>query len=156
MRKTMCALLAMLLILCSSYIIGGILFFLAKSPVMVYISLFFYAQGMGSTFSFCLLFFAQLGRNPQETAAISGIAQCGGYVISSVGPVLMGALADLTGAWTWPVVFLLIILGCASVIRRNDMQLFRGSHHLTDELVSPYSRLTGRRGQVPSSTSIWA
>lgn len=100
------------------YIFGGILFFLATGPALVYISLLLYAQGMGSTFSFCLLFFAQKGRNPRETAAISGIAQCGGYVLSSVGPVLMGALADLTGAWKYSMLFLIIIqlIACATGI----------------------------------------
>lgn len=100
----------MLIILGTCYVIGGVLFYFAVSPVMVYISFLLFAQGMGSTFSFCLLFFAQMGRNPQETASISGIAQSGGYVVSAIGPVLMGALADISGAWNWPVIFLLAML----------------------------------------------
>lgn len=100
----------MLLILGLCYLAGGSLFYFAKTPGMIYISLTLYAMGMGSTFSFCLLFFAQMGRNPRETAAISGIAQCGGYVISAVGPVLMGALADRTGAWEYSMIFLIVML----------------------------------------------
>ncbi len=100
----------MLTILGISYLIGGVLFYFAQSPAMVYISLLFYAQGMGSTFSFCLLFFAEKGRNPRETAAISGIAQSSGYVLSAIGPVLMGALADLSGTWQYSMLFLLAML----------------------------------------------
>ena len=103
----------MLAILGTFYLVGGILFYAAHSPVMIYVSLLVYAQGMGCTFSFCLLFFAQLGRNPAETAAISGIAQSAGYVISAVGPVLMGALADWSGAWDYSMMFLILMLAIA-------------------------------------------
>lgn len=107
-----------LIILSVCYAVGGILFYFAKEPVLVYISLTFYAQGMGSTFSFAFLFFAQQGRNPRETALISGIVQSGGYVIAAVGPVLMGALADRTGVWTYSVIFLIafIFIACTAGI----------------------------------------
>ena len=112
-----------LTILSVSYFAGGILFYFVEDPVLVYISLFLYAQGMGSTFSFAFLFFAQMGRSPGETALISGIVQSGGYVLAAVGPVLMGALADITGAWHYPVIFLIItiVIACtAGVISSKE------------------------------------
>lgn len=105
----------MLAILGSCYLGGGILFYFAQSAPSIYLSLLIYAQGMGCTFSFCLLFFAQMGRNPAETAAISGIAQSAGYVLAAVGPVLMGALADWSGDWKYPMIFLIIMLALALV-----------------------------------------
>ena len=105
----------MLIILSVCYFIGGVLFYFAADPVMVYISLAFYAQGMGCTFSFAFLFFAKQGRNPGETALISGIVQSGGYVIAAVGPVLMGALADAAGSWQNSVLFLISFIIAAGI-----------------------------------------
>ena len=100
----------MMIILGICYIAGGVMFHFAQSPAAVYVSLIMYAQGMGSTFSFALLFFAQMGRDPAETAAISGVAQSGGYVIAAIGPVFMGALADMSGNWQNSMIFLVIML----------------------------------------------
>ena len=100
----------MMVILGSLYLAGCLLYCFAPNLPLIYLALALYAQGMGSTFSFCLLFFARMGRNAEETAALSGIAQSGGYVVAAVGPVLMGALADISGAWNQPMVFLLVIL----------------------------------------------
>lgn len=97
------------------YITGALMFYFSSNPVMIYLSFVLYAQGMGSTFSFCLLFFAQLGRNPAETAAISGIAQSAGYVLSAIGPVFMGALADMSGAWDLSMLFMVIMIAVTFV-----------------------------------------
>jgi CP family cyanate transporter-like MFS transporter len=32
-----------------------------------------------------------------------------GYLIASTGPALVGAVRDLTGGWTWPIIVLLVL-----------------------------------------------
>jgi MFS transporter, CP family, cyanate transporter len=38
------------------------------------------------------------------------VAQCLGYLLAAAGPFLLGAVHDLTGGWTWPVISLLVLL----------------------------------------------
>jgi CP family cyanate transporter-like MFS transporter len=43
-------------------------------------------------------------------ARLGGVAQCLGYLLAAAGPPLLGALRDVTGGWTWPLVVLLLAL----------------------------------------------
>ena len=49
-------------------------------------------------------------RTPDGTAALSGFTQSLGYLIAAVGPFVVGALYDATGAWTAPLWLLLILV----------------------------------------------
>jgi cyanate permease len=42
-------------------------------------------------------------------AALSGMAQSGGYLLASTGPLAMGLLYTATGGWTVPLLFLLAV-----------------------------------------------
>ncbi|HEU4808138.1 MAG TPA: MFS transporter [Homoserinimonas sp.] len=46
-------------------------------------------------------------RTPHGAIALSGFAQGVGYLIGSLGPLLLGVLHELTGGWTVPILFLL-------------------------------------------------
>ncbi len=100
----------MLVVLNALYLVGGALYYLGQERWMVYLGMLMLAQGMGCGFSFCILFYSLRTRTAVEAATLSGIAQCGGYLLAAVGPVLMGKLADYTGAWDLPVLFLGIML----------------------------------------------
>jgi CP family cyanate transporter-like MFS transporter len=68
--------------------------------------------GQGACFSLALTFFALRAPDPQHAAALSGMAQSVGYLLSAGGPFLFGVLRDATGAWTVPLALLLAITAC--------------------------------------------
>lgn len=47
-------------------------------------------------------------RDLHVTTQVSGFTQSMGYLASAVGPLLVGVLFEVTGAWTAPLVFLLV------------------------------------------------
>src|SRR5699024_4126040 len=63
----------------------------------------------GSAFSLSMMFFTLRTRDGQEAAELSGMAQSFGYLLAAVGPVLVGALHDITGGWVMPLTLLIII-----------------------------------------------
>ncbi|MFB9860445.1 CynX/NimT family MFS transporter [Salinicoccus siamensis] len=74
----------------------------------------------GSAFSLSMMFFTLRTKDGKEAAALSGMAQSFGYLLAAVGPVLVGALHDITGGWTLPLTLLIalaviiLIVGTAS------------------------------------------
>ena len=68
--------------------------------------------GQGACFSLALTFFALRAPDPQHAAALSGMAQSVGYLLSAAGPFLFGLLRDATGAWKVPLALLLAITVC--------------------------------------------
>ncbi len=70
--------------------------------------------GAGSTaFTWVLAMIAQHSRTPAGTVALSGFVQGVGYLIAALGPFGTGALHDLTGAWTVPI---LVLIGFGALI----------------------------------------
>lgn len=64
--------------------------------------------GQGAAFGLALTLIGLRSADAASTAQLSGMAQCAGYLIAAVGPVGVGVMYDVTGAWTVPVVFLLV------------------------------------------------
>ncbi|GAA5117085.1 CynX/NimT family MFS transporter [Pseudonocardia adelaidensis] len=63
-----------------------------------------------------------------HAAQLSGMAQSAGYVLAAAGPFVMGALRDLTGGWTVPLVLLIALLavqGTAGVLAGRDRHVRR-------------------------------
>ncbi|KQL56957.1 MULTISPECIES: CynX/NimT family MFS transporter [Bacillaceae] len=63
----------------------------------------------GSAFSLSMMFFTLRSKNGKEAAELSGMAQSFGYLLAAVGPVLVGALHDMTDGWTAPLLLLILI-----------------------------------------------
>jgi CP family cyanate transporter-like MFS transporter len=63
----------------------------------------------GSFLSLGLTFFVVRARDAAHTAALSGMAQSGGYLLAAAGPAGAGALHDLSGGWTVPLWTLLAV-----------------------------------------------
>lgn len=55
--------------------------------------------GQGASLVVALALIAMRGRTAAETVRLSGFAQSIGYLIASLGPLLFGALYQLTGAY---------------------------------------------------------
>lgn len=67
--------------------------------------------GAGVGFTLVLTLFVLRARDVPHTAALSGMAQSAGYTFAALGPLAIGALHDVTGGWTLP----LIVLGCLAL-----------------------------------------
>ena len=88
------------------YAIGmGSFYFVGAGTFAMWVSIVILAIGMGSGFSACIFLFSKKTSGAGETAAISGFAQCGGYVFSAIGPVFMGWTYDVSGSWNTAIIF---------------------------------------------------
>jgi CP family cyanate transporter-like MFS transporter len=67
--------------------------------------------GLGQNASFPLAQIMIQLRSPsvREIAALSTMAQTGGYLVSATGPLAVGALHDVTGSWNAAVAALLVM-----------------------------------------------
>jgi CP family cyanate transporter-like MFS transporter len=64
--------------------------------------------GQGSAFSLAVFLFTARAADGHTAAALSGFAQGLGYLVASVGPLLLGFLHNATGGWTVPAWALLV------------------------------------------------
>ena len=66
--------------------------------------------GSGSIFfPVCLVLINSRTRTPAGTVALSGFAQGVAYALGALGPLLVGLLHDVSGGWTLPLLFLLVV-----------------------------------------------
>lgn len=59
-----------------------------------------YGFGAGAGIILALTFFSLRSASVGTAAALSGMAQCLGYLLAASGPTLTGLLHDITGSWT--------------------------------------------------------
>nr|WP_157226564.1 MFS transporter [Gordonia soli] len=57
-------------------------------------------SGPGAAISLSLLFMVLRSRDAAQTSQVSGMAQSIGYLAAAVGPILIGAVHDVSGSWT--------------------------------------------------------
>lgn len=67
--------------------------------------------GQGAAFSLALGFITHRAPDVEHVAQLSMFAQGGGYVLAALGPVMLGAVHEITMSWTAPVLALLALLG---------------------------------------------
>ena len=73
----------------------------APSYAMVWAALLGF--GSGASMMLGLTFIGLRTKNAGYTAALSGMAQCVGYLMAAASPLVLGQLHDLTGTWTAPL-----------------------------------------------------
>lgn len=66
--------------------------------------------GQGATIGLALTFIALRSPNADVATTLSGMAQSWGYLFAAAGPLVLGLLNDLTGAWVVPVLVLLVLI----------------------------------------------
>jgi CP family cyanate transporter-like MFS transporter len=99
----------LLLAVTASYAVGlGGLLLSPAHGTLVWVAAFGLAQGSG--FALALTLIVLRSPTPLVAARLGGVAQCLGYLLAALGPLLLGALHDLTDGWTWPVAVLLVAL----------------------------------------------
>lgn len=82
--------------------------------------------GCGAAFILALTFIGLRVATPGQAAALSGMAQCLGYLLAAGGPTLVGKLYDLTGNWTLGLmscVLALIIMSVLGVLAGGSRQI---------------------------------
>lgn len=76
----------------------------------------FLGLGSGACLVLALGFQAQRSANSTQAAMLSGMSQSVGYLIGAAGPVLVGSLHDLTGAWTVPLTLVILLTVVQAVV----------------------------------------
>lgn len=95
--------------------ITGALFFIGVvglilgNSFLLPVSVILIGIGAGSAFSLSMMFFSLRTTSGQQASEMSGMAQSFGYLLAAVGPVLFGALHDITGGWVPPLVILIVV-----------------------------------------------
>ena len=77
------------------------------------LSVALFGFGVGLTFPLCLTLPLDAASSPAEASSVAALMLLVGYLISSIGPVLLGALRDATGDFTlagWLVAGMAIVL----------------------------------------------
>lgn len=64
----------------------------------------------GGAFPLAITMISLRSPDPMTTARLSGMAQTIGYLLAGVGPLAVGLLHDLTGAWHVPLLLLLALV----------------------------------------------
>lgn len=65
--------------------------------------------GQGGALGLALMLPVLRGRDPGEVAGMTAMAMGVGYLIAAGGPALVGAVHDVSGEWSWPLVVLLVM-----------------------------------------------
>jgi CP family cyanate transporter-like MFS transporter len=96
----------LIVVVAACYLIGlGGLLVAPATGTLLWVAAFGLAQGGG--FALALTLIVLRSPTPLVAAKLGGVAQCLGYLLAALGPLVIGALHDLTGGWTWPMVVLL-------------------------------------------------
>ncbi|MEU9129256.1 MFS transporter [Kitasatospora sp. NPDC048540] len=69
----------------------------------------------GGSFGLALAFIVLRTGTPAGAARLGGMSQAVGYLVAASGPVGAGALHQVTGGWTVPLVLMLVLAGAAAV-----------------------------------------
>lgn len=87
----------------------GIVALIIGAKLLLYVSVILIGIAGGSAFSLAMMFFSLRTVDGQQATELSGMAQSFGYLLAAAGPVLFGALYDMSGKWEFSL-FMLIIL----------------------------------------------
>ena len=67
----------------------------------------FLGIGQGGALGLGLILPVLRGRDPGQVAGMVAMSMGVGYLIASAGPALVGAVRDVSGDWTWPLIVML-------------------------------------------------
>jgi CP family cyanate transporter-like MFS transporter len=103
-RRTQTGILAWIVALAAAGTAGLVV---APGADVLWVVLF--GLGQGGTLGLGLILPVLRSHGASVTAALTGMTLCVGYLVASSGPWLLGAVHDLSGNWTAPVLVLLAI-----------------------------------------------
>jgi CP family cyanate transporter-like MFS transporter len=88
----------------------GMLGVLLVSPRLALVWPILIGTAQGSSLGLMFLFFAMRSRDSTQAGQLAAMAQTVGYLIAAVGPLAVGLIHELTGGWTWSLIFLIAAL----------------------------------------------
>lgn len=89
---------------------------LLVAPQMALIWAVMFGIGTGACIILGLSFVGLRTRNAQQAAALSGMSQCIGYLLASVGPMAIGAMHDALGGWNSSLILCIALALIATVM----------------------------------------
>ena len=105
---------------------------LIMMPQYAVIWVFTFGFSAGGGFILGLSFMGLCTENAHQAAALSGMAQCLGYLLAASGPILIGYLHEVTGTWQVALIlcavmsaiwgYFALIVGKGTVITAPEMQ----------------------------------
>ncbi len=90
------------------YTLGACILFFANSIPMLLLAIVCCAAASGGSISYVMATFGLRTKNGADASELSGIAQCIGYLLAAVGPVVFGKIFDSTQNWTIPILLLIL------------------------------------------------
>ncbi|HLQ82333.1 MAG TPA: MFS transporter [Pseudogracilibacillus sp.] len=100
---------SLILVLCAFAFIGYLGLLIGGSYNMMLVSVTLLGLAYGGLFPLSLLFLGMRARTALEAGQLSGMAQAVGYLLAAIGPILLGTLVDLSGAWTYSLYALVLV-----------------------------------------------
>jgi CP family cyanate transporter-like MFS transporter len=92
------------------FLFGALLGLILSPASAAIIWTLFAGISQAATLALAFLFFVLRSHNQSQAAELSSMSQSIGYSLAALGPVIMGGLHEATGAWTVPLIFLLVLL----------------------------------------------
>jgi len=99
----------------SALTVAGIALLLVPGVRLAPLASAVFGLGAGATVGLVFAFFSLRTDSVRDAAAISGMAQTWGYLVSAFGPLAWGAMRDASASWTPPLVVLLVVAFGATV-----------------------------------------
>ncbi|MET7420214.1 MFS transporter [Dactylosporangium sp. NPDC005555] len=96
------------------------------TPAWTLVSVVVAGFGAGGVLVVCLSLFSLRTADHAQAAALSGMAQTGGYALAATGPVLFGALRDAGGSWSLPMTVLCALIAVTAafaVLAGRDLRI---------------------------------
>lgn len=98
-----------LVALAMSLLVAAALLGLQLLPGLASLWVACFGFGAGACIILALMFMGLRTENPRQAAALSGMAQCVGYLLAAFGPPLIGGLRDLSGGWNAALTVCLVL-----------------------------------------------
>lgn len=98
------------------FVIGFIGILIGGSSILLIVWVTLLGFTTGATVSLSLTFIGLRAKNAHQASDLSGMVQSVGYVLPAIGPLFIGLLFDWTNAWTIPLITMVIISLCVSLV----------------------------------------
>ncbi|NMP24521.1 CynX/NimT family MFS transporter [Sulfobacillus harzensis] len=92
------------------FFVGYLGLLITQGIVLSIIWVIFIGFGAGASISLALAFFSLRTHTHHQAGQISGMAQSIGYLLAAAGPFTVGLLHSASGAWTMPLMLLLVVV----------------------------------------------
>ncbi len=99
-------------------------------PDMASIWVTLYGFSSGATMILGLTFIGLRASSAHQAAALSGMAQCVGYLLAAFGPPLMGRIHDINHNWALPLIccgLISLVIACFGFYAGRDRELGRAT-----------------------------